>query len=87
MLKYEQDQDSRIFNMVYAAYQDRSTLVDSYLSAGTEEMNKIAAEIAIEVRDLIRMDRNMNLGVFHSDNHQMLIDYYTPPKLFSKSKG
>lgn len=84
MKKYEQDKDSRIFNLVYAAYQDRSTLVTSHLSAGTEGDKELAAEIAVEVRDLIRMDENLQLGIFHPNNHDRLIAEYTPPKLFEQ---
>ena len=85
MLQYEQEKNTRLFNIVYAAYQDRSTLVASYLSGNTDKDNELAEEIAVEVRDLIRVDKNLKLGIFHPNNHQELIESYTPPKLYEKN--
>lgn len=82
MANYEQQKNERMFNLLYAAYQDRSTLIASLLSTGCQSDKEIALEVAVEVRDLIRMDKNLKLGVFHDDNHVNLIESYTPPRLF-----
>lgn len=77
--KYEQSEHDRKFNIVYAAYQDRRSLLESYLSGGCESDYVMALEVAIECRDLVRMDLNNNLGIFHSGNHAKLIKDLTPP--------
>ncbi|MFK5950545.1 MAG: hypothetical protein QM500_17465 [Methylococcales bacterium] len=84
MRQYEQDKKQRIFNLVKAAFQDRINLVDSFLSAKTEEDNVMAIETAKECRDLIRMDANMSLGIFHTGSHDKLIDDLTPPQLLNR---
>lgn len=77
--EYEQSKAERKFNVVYAAYQDRRSLLESLLSSGCESDYAVALEVAIECRDLIRMDMNNSLGIFHPDNHARLLKSLTPP--------
>ena len=77
--KYEQSENERRFNVVYAAYQDRRSLLESYLSGGSEYDYAMALEVAVECRDLVRMDLNNNMGIFHEGNHDKLIKDLTPP--------
>ena len=74
MFKYEQKEDERIFINTFAAFQDRITLLHSCLSSNEKSDYEKALEVAVECRDLVRLDGNLKLGVFAEGNHKDVID-------------
>jgi len=84
MQKYEQRKNDRLFNLVYAAFQDRNSLLASLTSSDAESDFEMALEVAVECRDIVRMDINMRLGIFHPSNHCKLLDSLSEQNLISE---
>ena len=72
--QYETDMPSLMTQIIYAAYQDRSTLVSSYLGSRVRSDFNMAVDEVKIAKDIVRMDANRNTGVFAQGNHQNVIN-------------
>lgn len=74
--KYELGERERLREILRCAYQDRSGMIESLRSGDdmTEDDKEYLAECLALCRDIVRMDANLKLRLFHSTHAARLSD-------------